>query len=266
MVASMRLGRLVLLVALLGSAVARAADLPVSPEAKRHVDIGVEHYNAGRFAEASREFELAYRLSGRPALLFNIARAEAKLGHDEVAIAFLRRYLEERPNAPDAPAVLAEIEAHEKALVELKAKTQAESDAKEAEVQAARAQIEAAEARRNAAEAGEQLTRVENQRQVAEHEVERQKNADRVGTLRKSGIALTVIGPMLAAVGIGLGVTASQTGNQVAGKSGEFADCCLDLERRGHTLTSAGIAFDVIGGAVAVAGIALLGWSAGAHR
>src|SRR4051812_27946810 len=118
--------RLVLL-AMLGSAIALGAgEAPVSPEAKRHVDAGVEDYNAGRFEEAVKEFELAYRLSARPALLFNIARAEGKLGHDEAAIAFLRRYLEERPNAPDAQAVRAEIEAHERALSGERARQQAE--------------------------------------------------------------------------------------------------------------------------------------------
>src|SRR5438309_1778022 len=107
---------------------AQAGEVPVSPEAKRHVDTGVEAYNASRYEEAVKEFELAYRLSNRPALLFNIARAEAKLGHEEAAIAFLRRYLEERPNAPDAPAVLAEVEARERAIANAKAMKRAEAE------------------------------------------------------------------------------------------------------------------------------------------
>src|SRR5579885_1010348 len=77
---------------------ARAADTAISPEAKRHVDLGGQHYESQRWKEAVDECELAYRLSHRPALLFNIARCEAKLGHDEAAIAFLRKYLEEKPD------------------------------------------------------------------------------------------------------------------------------------------------------------------------
>jgi tetratricopeptide (TPR) repeat protein len=251
--------RLVLLVALLLPLCARAVEPPVSPEAKRHVDLGVEAYNAGRFADAAKEFELAYRISARPALLFNIARAEAKLGHEEAAIAFLRRYLEERPNAPDAPAVLAEIEAHEKTLLEDQAKSKAETDAKEAEAQAARAQIEASEARHKVAEATDAAALVEKQRQAERDEAARRERSDRLSTLRKAGIALTVAGPVLLVVGIALGAGAAHIGDEVSGKSGqEWSDCCADLQQRGRTLTSAGIAFDVIGGAATAAGVALL--------
>jgi len=71
------------------AAPARAVEPAQSAEVKKHVEAGVEHYDAGRWAEASREFEIAYRLSGKAGLLFNIARAETKLGHEEQAIAFL---------------------------------------------------------------------------------------------------------------------------------------------------------------------------------
>jgi tetratricopeptide (TPR) repeat protein len=250
--------RLCLVLALVLPPAALAADAPVSPEAKRHVELGVDHYNAGRYAEAVKEFELAYRLSNRPALLFNIARAESKLGHEEAAIAFLHRYLEERPNAPDAPAVLAEIEAHEKALAEGSAKSKAESEAKEAELQAARAQIAAAEAQRKAAEASEEAARVERQRQAEREQREREERDSHWSTLRKGGLALAVMGPAFLIVGIGLGAHAAALGNDVSKKSGEFADCCVDIQRQGNIQTSAGIAFDVIGGAFAATGVILL--------
>jgi tetratricopeptide (TPR) repeat protein len=250
--------RLCLVVALLLPAPLHAADAPVSPEAKRHVDLGVDHYNNGRYAEAVKEFELAYRLSNRPALLFNIARAESKLGHEEAAIAFLHRYLEERPNAPDAPAVLAEIEAHEKTLAEDRARTKAEGEAKEAELQAARAQIAAAEAQRKAAEAGEEVARAERLRQAEREEHERRLRDEHWSGLRKGGLAMAVMGPAFLIVGIGLGAHAAALGNDVSKKSGEFADCCLNDQRQGLAETSAGIAFDVIGGAFAVTGVVLL--------
>src|SRR5438270_10064433 len=114
------------LVLLVAAGFARAADAPISPEAKKHVDAAFALYESGKYEEAVKEFELAYRLSNRPALLFNIARAEAKAGHEENAIAFLKRYLEERPDAPDASAVLAEVEARERAMATARAMKKAE--------------------------------------------------------------------------------------------------------------------------------------------
>jgi tetratricopeptide (TPR) repeat protein len=245
-----------LLVAVLGCASARAADAPVSPEAKRHVDVGVEQYNAGRYEEAVKSFELAYRLSGRPALLFNIARAEAKLGHEEAAIAFLRRYLEERPNAPDAPAVLAEIEAHEKAIAADKMRVQLEKDAARAAELAARHEAEAKDAQRRADEATAAARRAQDERQ------KKDQYDTRMIPLRRAGIALVAAGALVVVTGVALGIVASLTSDQVQSSSGDFRSCCADLESRGKITSGVGIAFDVIGGAAAVAGIGLLVWSA----
>jgi tetratricopeptide (TPR) repeat protein len=255
-----------LLATVLLTSLAHAADQPVSPEAKRHVDLGVEQYNGGHYEEAVKEFELAYRLSNRPALLFNIARAEAKLGHDEAAIAFLRRYLEERPNAPDAPAVRAEIEAHEETLAAAKARTQAEQQAAKASEQAARAEHEAAEARRKTAELTAEQHKEELERQQQE-EAQRAAAArqaaerDRHATLKNAGIGLLVGGAVVVVTGAALGGVAAKTASDVSGKTGEFGDCCRDLERRGQLSSQIGIAFDVIGAAAAASGIGLLVWS-----
>ena len=46
----------------------------------------------------------ARSLSKKPGFLYNLARAETQLGHDEAALAYLRRYLEEEPGSPDAPS------------------------------------------------------------------------------------------------------------------------------------------------------------------
>jgi tetratricopeptide (TPR) repeat protein len=246
------LSRLLLALAL-SSMVAVANEAPVSPEAKRHVDAGIEAYNGAHYDVAVKEFELAYRLSNRPALLFNIARAEAKQGHEEAAIAFLRRYLEERPNAPDAPAVLAEIEAYQKTLSEQQAKLQAEKDVAHAAEMVARAEAEAQEARRRA----ETLAR---QAAAAQTEKVWQNVAppDTRPLRRKAGIGLIVAGAVVAITGIALGAVAATSANTVSSSHGDFNTCCADLESRGKISTGVGIAFDVVGGAAAAAGIGLL--------
>jgi tetratricopeptide (TPR) repeat protein len=244
------LARVVLAVAL-SSVLARAADAPVSPEAKRHVDGGVEAYNAGRYEEAIKEFELAYRLSARPALLFNIARAESKLGHEEAAIAFLRRYLEEKPNASDAPAVLAEIEAHEKTLA---AKVQAEKDAAHSAELVARAEAEAQEAKRRAEALAKQAA-AEQTEKVWQNVAP--SPPDNRPARRKAGIGLTIAGAVIVVTGIALGAVAATASSTVSGSHGDFGACCADLESRGKISTSLGIAFDVIGGAAAATGIGL---------
>lgn len=254
-----------LLLTTLSSGVARAAEVP---EAKKHVDLGVAHYEAGRYEEAIKEFELAYRLSHRPAILFNIARAEAKLGHDENAIAFLRRYLEERPNADDAPAVLAEIEAREKAVAAARDKVVADK-------QKAAAEAEAAEARRKAdAAAAEARRAAESARASAEADAQRKSAAERAAAvdrerserltaMKRAGYALVAVGPVIAAVGIGLGVAAMRAGDEVASASigTEWADKYPGLESRGKAFAGAGIALDVIGAAAAGVGIGLLGYA-----
>jgi membrane protein involved in colicin uptake len=189
-------------------------------------------------------------------MLFNIARAEAKLGHDENAIAFLRRYLEERPNADDAPAVLAEIEAREKALAA--ARDKAEADRKKAAAEA-----EAAEVRRRATEeAARRAAEAEAQRKADAARADAVENA-RLTTMKRAGISLVVIGPVVAAVGIGLGVAASRAADEItsAAPGTPFAGRYADVEARGRAFNQAGIALDVIGGVAAAIGVGLVGYA-----
>jgi tetratricopeptide (TPR) repeat protein len=69
--------------------------------AKPIVDDAVSQYNLGHFDEASALFEKAYQLDPAPILLFNIGQCERRLGHNERALFFYRRYLEQAP--PSAP-------------------------------------------------------------------------------------------------------------------------------------------------------------------
>lgn len=250
-----------LLAGLIIGGVAHAAGEPpnISPEAKRHVDEGVAQYEAGNYQQAVDEFELAYRLSHRAALLFNIARAEAKLGHDEAAIAFLRRYLEERPDANDSAAVLAEIEAREQAIKSKKAQAQAEAEAAAARKQAEELTAQAArqrEAERRAAEA--QAQAAPQPQLVAPAYVEPPREHERRLAFRRAGLALIITGPILVGVGIGLGALAGSDGRTVQGMTGDFSQCCAAADSQGRASDGAGIALDIIGGVATLSGIILV--------
>src|SRR5688572_11227947 len=63
-------------------------------DARYHFRLGQVAYDTGRFAEASEQFDRAYALSQRPALLYNIFLARRENGDLELAVTALRRYLE----------------------------------------------------------------------------------------------------------------------------------------------------------------------------
>lgn len=222
----------------------------VAKEAREHVELGVLYYDANRFAEAAAEFEAAHKLSGRPALFFNIARAKAKLGLEEDAIAYLERYVAARPDAADASSVRAEIEARKRALVEVAAKRKAEAD-----VIAARRAAEETEQRAMIARA---------EQQAAEAKQREQRRLFR----RNLGIDLLIGGGLVAIAGVGFGGAAISDARTVSHASGEFdgASCCVAIERRGKTFAAVGITFDVIGLATAVTGATLLGMHAKPER
>jgi tetratricopeptide (TPR) repeat protein len=76
---------------------ARGQDAPPSADEEARV-----RFAAGRLALAARryddaltDFERAYELSHRPALLFNLAHVHTLLAHREEALALYRRYLDE---------------------------------------------------------------------------------------------------------------------------------------------------------------------------
>lgn len=70
---------------------------------------GEQAYYAGRFAEALDRFSLAYELSARAELLYNIGTAHDRLGHNQAALRAYQEYLDARPQAPNREFVLARI-------------------------------------------------------------------------------------------------------------------------------------------------------------
>lgn len=76
-----------------------AAPTPALPpqevEAREHFLLGSAHFDAGDYADAAREFDLAYDLSRCLALLYNVYLAQERLGDLGRAIEALERFLEE---------------------------------------------------------------------------------------------------------------------------------------------------------------------------
>jgi hypothetical protein len=75
------------------AAVSKATALPVSTkdEARRRFDRGLALYNAGDLPGALAEFRLAYRLTGHPIVLYNLALVRAGLGQAAEALESLER-------------------------------------------------------------------------------------------------------------------------------------------------------------------------------
>lgn len=82
-----------------------AAQPSADERARVHFEAGRGYYDQGRFEDAAREFEEAYRLSPRPQLLYNISQASREAGNLPRAIESLRQYLAETPDAANRAAL-----------------------------------------------------------------------------------------------------------------------------------------------------------------
>src|SRR6187401_2369711 len=85
---------------------AHAADAGADVElAKAHFATGQIYYERGRFPDAAREFEEAYRLSGKAALLYNMGNAYDGSSDAARALTAYRRFLAQVKDSPDRPWV-----------------------------------------------------------------------------------------------------------------------------------------------------------------
>lgn len=85
-----------------GNALAQEAS---DADARRHFRLAQAHYENGDFAEAAEEFEAAYELSRRPALLYNLYLAHRDALNTVAARDALRLYLELVPDTADREAL-----------------------------------------------------------------------------------------------------------------------------------------------------------------
>jgi tetratricopeptide (TPR) repeat protein len=73
--------------------------------ARIHFEAARSHYDNARFEQAASEFELAYKYSPRPEMLFNAYLAYRDAGKVEEAVRTLRAYLEAEPDVPNRPVL-----------------------------------------------------------------------------------------------------------------------------------------------------------------
>ena len=94
------------------------APLPVDPhveEARDQFVVGMRAFDAGDYAVAIEKFRVAFEASPRPAILFNIAVCQERLGQLDGALGSYRIYL--RETAPDlTPDLRLEVEQKIRAL------------------------------------------------------------------------------------------------------------------------------------------------------
>jgi tetratricopeptide (TPR) repeat protein len=104
-------GYTLLILAILYANFAQAADQGADLElAKAHYNTGQIYYERGRFPDAAREFEEAYRLSGRPELLYNMGKAYDGSSDAARALSAYRRFLSQVRESPDRPWVTGRVE------------------------------------------------------------------------------------------------------------------------------------------------------------
>lgn len=76
--------------------------------ARQHFEDGSRLYDLGKFRDAAREYEEAYKLKPDPALLFNIGQAYRAASDAPQAVTAYKSYLRRLPEAPNR----SEVEAH----------------------------------------------------------------------------------------------------------------------------------------------------------
>ena len=74
-------------------------------EAKAHYDQGTVHFNLDEWPQAIEEFRAAYRAYPDAIFLYNIAQCYRKMGNPAEALSFYKKYLRERPDAPNRAEV-----------------------------------------------------------------------------------------------------------------------------------------------------------------
>jgi tetratricopeptide (TPR) repeat protein len=102
----MGMRRGLVIAAIVCAAVAPAHAISEDDErAKAHFLAGQSYYDQASYTDALREFNEAYRISKRPALLYNIARCYEALDQYDDAVKMLEHYLDEDPQTEDRAAV-----------------------------------------------------------------------------------------------------------------------------------------------------------------
>lgn len=87
----------------LGRPIATQAQDDDDQRARLHFEAGRSHFEDGAYDRAREEFTRAFELSGRPALLLNLATTHERLAMYDDAIANLEAFIERAPEDPQVP-------------------------------------------------------------------------------------------------------------------------------------------------------------------
>ncbi|MDH5493477.1 MAG: tetratricopeptide repeat protein [Myxococcales bacterium] len=93
-------------------------DEMMEQEARDRFRLGNSLYEQGRFVEAAGEFQRAYELSERPALLYNIYLCHRDAGNTQEAADALRQYLRDADQVEGRPLLERRLEALDRQLAE----------------------------------------------------------------------------------------------------------------------------------------------------
>lgn len=208
----------------------------VEDEFDAMVTQAVEHYEALRYEQAISAFQRAYEIRAQPELIYNIGRIYERSLQLQQALDTYQRFL----TLPDTTADLRSRAANSLAAI------RAEMAARDRAQQAG----QSTEASASGTETGQGTT---GQTTDDQPEASRSEQATSASI---AGWALVGVGSGAVVAGIVLGALAlsEQTATEEAGN---LADQDLHLSRGGNFALSADVLFGV-GGAMAVAGIALL--------
>ena len=100
----------VLVLSLLAFATLARAQQPDDVRARTHFEAGRSYFEEGAYDRARDEFERAYALSQRAALLLNLATTNERLGAYDRAVANIREYLQRAPDDPNRTTLERRIE------------------------------------------------------------------------------------------------------------------------------------------------------------
>jgi len=235
------------------SAAGRGAGAAELREAKKHFRTGEKHYKVGEFDKAAEAYKEAYRLSEKPALLFNIAQAYRHAKNHKEALYFYQGYLRNNPkarNRADVQQLIKELEG----LIEAEAK--AEADAEKQQRERERERQEAERQRQENERRRLELERKRREAELAELEMRRERlKGNRA--LRISGVLVGSFGVVSVGAGVFFGLSARSDWdeiNQLAADGGRwtpaFQEQYDDAETK-ETLATIGLA---TGGAAIIAG------------
>jgi tetratricopeptide (TPR) repeat protein len=204
--------------------------------AREYFNSGSSLYELGRYHDAAEQFQQAYDLSDRPALLYNLYLAHRDASEERPAAAALRLYLERMSEVENRQALTVRLENLENAI--------AEED----------------EARARAAQEGEESVRAEQEAQEAREAAEREA-AESAGPSIVPWI-ITASGGAIVLAGVVTGIVALSLASGLEEDCREKIDgsysCPPESEGQQSQLSTMATLTDVLligGGIIAAAGL-----------